>query len=263
MSRAGRRVELEPAFVLHHRAWRDTSRILDVFSRDHGRVALFARGVRGPKARLAPVLQPFQPLLLSWSGSGDAGQLTRAEPALDAARDAVPALPAAALMSGWYLNELLLKLTTRLDPQPALYARYEQALDALRAGEANAPVLRRFELQLLDELGYGLETQQEARTGRPIEAGSYYHFHPALGFVGLSSEPEPDAIAGASVLALAHGRIEGARAQEDPRRMMRPALDVLLEGRELRTRAVARAVARRPRGAAAPAGGTTGNGNAT
>jgi len=262
MSRAGRRVDLAPAFVLHHRPWRDTSRILDVFSRDHGRVALFARGVRGPKARLAPVLQPFQPLLLSWSGSGDAGQLTRAEPALDAERDAVPPLPPALLMSGWYLNELLLKLTTRLDPQPALYAHYEHALGAMRGGEAAAPVLRRFELQLLEQLGYGLDMQHEARTGRPIEAGSYYHFHPALGFVGLSSEPGPEAVAGASVLALAQGQFGDAHALEDARRVMRAALDLLLEGRELRTRAVARAVARRPR-RGAPGGGTTGNGNVT
>ncbi len=262
MSRAGRRAELEPAYVLHHRAWRDTSRILDVFSRDHGRLALFARGVRGPKARLAPVLQPFQPLLLSWSGSGDAGQLTNAEPALDAERDAVPPLPAAALMSGWYLNELLLKLTTRLDPQPELYAHYADALGAMRAGESAAPVLRRFELQLLEQLGYGLDTRHEARSGRPIEAGSYYHFHASLGFVGLSSEPGPEAVAGSSVLALAQGRFDGARALDDARRVLRAALDLLLEGRELRTRAVARAVARRPR-RGAPAGGTTGNGNAT
>jgi len=264
MSRAGRRAELEPAYVLHHRPWRDTSRLLDVFSRDHGRLALFARGVRGPKSKLAPVLQPFQPLLLSWSGSGDAGQLTRAEPALDAQRDAVPALPAAALMSGWYLNELLLKLTTRLDPQPALYAHYEAALDAMRAGVAAAPVLRRFELQLLEELGYGLDLTHDARTGRPIEAGSYYHFHPSLGFVGLSSDPGPEALPGASVLALAAGRFDEPRALDDARRVMRAALDLLLEGRELRTRAVAQAVARRPRRAGPNAGGgTTGNGNAT
>jgi DNA repair protein RecO (recombination protein O) len=258
MSRAGRRADLAPAYVLHHRPWRDTSRLLDIFARDHGRLALFARGVRGPKSRLAPLLQPFQPLLLSWSGSGDPGQLTRAEPALEAGRDAVPPLPAAALMSGWYLNELLLKLTTRLDPQPGLYGHYEDALAAMRAGGNVAAALRRFERQLLEELGYGLDMRHEARTGRPIEAGSYYHFHASLGFVGLSSEPGREAVSGASVLALAEGRFDDPRALDDARRVMRAALDLLLEGRELRTRAVAQAVARRPR-----RGGTTGNGNAT
>jgi DNA repair protein RecO (recombination protein O) len=263
MSRAGRRVELAPAYVLHHRPWRDTSRILDVFARDHGRLALFARGVRGPRSKLASVLQPFQPLLLSWSASGDAGQLTRAEPAMDASRDAVPPLPAAALMSGWYLNELLLKLTTRLDPQPALYGHYGDALAAMRAGQAVAPALRRFEMQLLEQLGYGLDLQREARTGRPIEAGSYYHFHASLGFVGISSDPGPEAVAGASVLALAAGCFDDGRALDDTRRVLRAALDHLLEGRELRTRAVARAVARRPRRGGPPGGGTTGNGTAS
>jgi len=263
MSAAGQRAELAPAYVLHHRPWRDTSRMLDVFSSDHGRLVLFARGVRGPKSRLAPLLQPFQPLLMSWIARGDAGQLTWAEPAFDAGRDAVPPLPAAALMSGWYLNELILKLTTRLDPQPHLYAHYEHALATMRAGEPVAAALRRFELQLLELLGYGLDTAHEARTGRPIEAGSYYHFHPSLGFVALSSEPGPDAVAGASVLALAQGGFEEARALDDARRVMRAALDHLLEGRELRTRAVAQAVARRPRRTGAAGGNTPGNGNPT
>lgn len=260
MNRAGRRVELAPAYVLHHRPWRDTSRLLDVFARDHGRLALFARGVRGPRSKLAPVLQPFRPLLLSWSGSGDAGQLTRAEPAMDAGSDAVPPLPAAALMSGWYLNELLLKLTTRLDPQPALYAHYEEALSAMRAGQSMAPVLRRFEMQLLEQLGYGLDLGYEARSGRPIEAGSYYHFHASLGLVEISSEPGPEAVAGASAFALAAGRFDDARALDDARRVMRAALDHLLEGRELRTRAVAQAVARRPRRGGTAGGGSKGNG---
>ncbi len=86
MSRAGRRVELTPAYVLHHRPWRDTSRILDVWSREHGRLSLFARGVRGGKSQLASLLQPFQPLLASWSGRGDAAQLTRVEAAADESR---------------------------------------------------------------------------------------------------------------------------------------------------------------------------------
>ena len=77
MSRHGRRTELEPGYVLHHRPWRDTSRILDVFTREHGRLSLFARGVRGPKSRLASLLQPFRPLLLSWSGHGDPGSARR------------------------------------------------------------------------------------------------------------------------------------------------------------------------------------------
>src|SRR5256885_6036810 len=93
------RMTLEPAFILHSREYRDTSRILDVFSERHGRITLFARGARGPKSKLAPLLMPFRPLLLSWSGRGDAAQLTGAE--LNG--EATP-LPARQVLPGFYLN---------------------------------------------------------------------------------------------------------------------------------------------------------------
>src|SRR5215468_5682498 len=108
MTRSTRRVALTPGYLLHHRPWRDTSRILEVLTREHGRLTLFARAVRGPAARLAPVLQPFWPLLLSWSGRGEAPPLRHAERADDAGP-----LPPACVMAAFYLNELLLKLTTR------------------------------------------------------------------------------------------------------------------------------------------------------
>ena len=123
------RIALEPAFVLHHREYRDTSRILDVFTAKHGRLTLFARGARGPKSKLASLLMPFRPLLVSWSGRGDAAQLTAAEPDGEALT-----LPPRQVLSGFYLNELIINLTTRHDPQPQLFER-------LRAGAA--PAVRR------------------------------------------------------------------------------------------------------------------------
>ena len=134
---------------------------------------------------------------------------------------------------------------------------YEQVA---RVGKALASPQR---LEMLELLGYGLDLRHEARTGRPIEPASYYHFHPSLGFAAISSEPGPEAIAGHSVLALATGRLDGPRALDDARRVMRAALDHLLEGRELRTRTVAQAVVRRPRRDAAVGSGTDGNGNAS
>ena len=236
----GRRVELAPVFVLHHRPWRDTSRMLDILSRDHGRLTLFARGVRGPRSRTASLLQPFTPLLASWTGSGDAAQLTHVE----AAAAGTAGLPAAALLSGWYLNELLLKLTLRVDPQPAVFDLYAQALGRLRAGAAPAPALRAFERDLLELLGYGLELRREARGGAPLRADAYYHFHADLGFVETAAGAD-NAYAGRSLLALADDDLQEALVLEDARRLMRAALDHALEGRELRTRAVARAVTRR------------------
>lgn len=239
----GRRVELAPVFVLHHRPWRDTSRMLDVLSREHGRLTLFARGVRGPRSRTASLLQPFTPLLASWTGSGDAAQLTHVE----AAAAGTVGLPAAALLSGWYLNELLLKLTLRVDPQPAVFDLYAQALDRIRTAPSPAPALRAFERDLLELLGYGLELRREARGGAPLRADAYYHFHADLGFVETPAGAD-NAYAGRSLLALADDDLQEAPVLEDARRLMRAALDHALEGRELRTRAVARAVSRRAAG---------------
>jgi DNA repair protein RecO (recombination protein O) len=236
MTRSSRRIELTPGYVLHHRPWRDTSRILEVLTREHGRLTLFARGVRGPRARLAPVLQPFQPLLLSFSGRGEAAQLTAAERAGEAA-----ALPAATLMAAFYLNELLLKLTTRHDPLPQLYDHYDATLRALRCGAALEPALRIFEKRLLEVLGYGLDLRSEASSGRPILAQVYYHFRPAQGLIA-AGDVRSGTLSGDSLLALAAEELASERALSDARRLLHSALAACLEGRQLSTRTVARAL---------------------
>lgn len=238
MTRTVRRVSLAPAYILHHRPYRDTSRILEVITRDHGRLSLFARGVRGPKAKLASVLQPFQLLLLSWSGRGEAAQLTGAESA-----DHDPSLPAASLMASFYLNELLMKLTTRHDPLPVLFDDYHATIEGLRRGMLLEPRLRIFEKRLLDALGYGLDLATQAHTGTAIEAAAYYHFRPAQGLVPTVAEAH-GALSGRSLISLANERLESARDLEDARRLLQSALAQCLEGRELTTRVVAKAVAR-------------------
>ena len=245
MSAGRRRVELAPLYVLHHRPWRDTSRMLEVFTREHGRLTLFARGVRGPKSRTASLLQPFRRLLGSWSGSGDAGQLTAVEAAPMAQQDGALELPAAALLSAWYLNELLLKLTLRTDAQPMIFDLYDEALGLLRTGEPVPPVLRMFERRLLELLGYGIEFGSEARTGAALQPEAYYHFHPGLGFVETRAAATDGVFAGRTLLAIAAEHWQESGVLEDARKIMRLALDGALEGRELRTRDVARAVSRR------------------
>jgi DNA repair protein RecO (recombination protein O) len=239
MSAQARRVQLAPGYILHHHPYRDTSRILEVLTRDAGRISIFARGVRGPKAKLASELQPFRLLLLSWSGKGDAPMLAGAESAPDAI-----ALPPACFMSGFYLNELLLKLTHRHDPVPAVFDAYHTALEALKQGAALEPTLRLFEKRLLDLLGYGVELDVDARTGAGIEPDAYYHFRPAYG-VFPAAEEASGALLGASLISLAREQISTARELEDAKRLLQAALAHCLEGRELSTRAVARSVARR------------------
>jgi DNA repair protein RecO (recombination protein O) len=239
MSRSTHRIELTAGYLLHHQPWRDTSRILEVLTREHGRLTLFARAVRGPAAKLAPVLQPFQPLLLSWSGRGEAPQLTAAE----RLRHCEP-MPPASLLAAFYLNELLLKLTTRHDPQPELFDHYHEALERLRVGGALEPPLRLFEKRLLEVLGYGLDLATEAHSGLRIEAQRYYHFRPGQGLCVASAE-HAGAVAGASLLDLADERLSSARALEDARRVLQAALAGCLEGRPLATRTVAKSMLRR------------------
>ncbi len=253
-----RRIELAAAYVLHHRPWRDSSRILDVLSRDHGRITLFARGVRGSRSQTASLLQPFRRLLLSWSGVGDAARLTQVD--LPVASDDRGAawhgpVPGPALLSGWYLNELLMALTVRNDPQPALFELYDETLGLLRVEPNPAAVLRRFERQLLEQLGYGIDFGADARSGERVRDGAYYHFHASLGFVEVAADERGSAIPGSSLLSIAAGDFTETHALEDARRIMRIAIDHVLEGRELRTRAVAQSIARsagqRSRGSAA------------
>jgi DNA repair protein RecO (recombination protein O) len=237
MSRSSRRVELTPGFVLHRRPFRDTSLIVEIFTRDHGRLTTFARGARGPRPRFHG-LQPFRALLLSFSGRGEAPQLTAAEP-----DGAAASLPATSLLAAFYLNELLIRLTERHDPHPELFEAYRVTLDGLRGGRGPEPLLRRFEKQLLDYVGFGVELAVDT-AGRAVEAGAYYHFLSARGV--LPAAPgAAGSCPGRVLLALAAEELlEDTADLKAARALLRAALDHCLEGRELSTRAVARSVAR-------------------
>jgi DNA repair protein RecO (recombination protein O) len=241
MSRSLQRVQLARAYVLHQRPFRDTSLIVEAFAREHGRLTLFAHGARGPRSRFT-ALQPFRPLLLSWSGRGEAPTLTAAESA-----DATPALAATQLLSGFYLNELLLKLLTRGDPHPELYDLYETTLAELRGAASAEPALRVFEARLLGFIGYGLNLAAEADTGKAVRAEAYYHFRPGVhGFV-VAEPAAPGSIAGQVLQELSRGELRGEPQLRAARALMRAALDHCLEGRELATRNMARSLASYPR----------------
>lgn len=157
MSQArGNRVMDVPAFLLHSYPYRETSLILDVFTRAHGRVALVAKGAKRPHSALRPVLVSFQRLALSWSGAGEIKTLVRAEWA-----GALQRLEGAGAMSGWYLNELLMHLLPREDPHEGLYDAYAAALASLCEDRPRQPILRYFEWRLLCEIGYGFELAAE------------------------------------------------------------------------------------------------------
>lgn len=150
MSSRAQRIQNVGAYMLHASAWRETSLIVQMFSREHGNVAMVAKGAKRPYSALRPVLAAFQPLRVSWSGGGEVKTLTRAE------LTGIRPLAGRSLMSAWYMNELLLRLLPREDPHPGLYEAYDAALLALEGGGRAASALRRFEWTLLEETGYGM-----------------------------------------------------------------------------------------------------------
>jgi len=226
-----------PAFVLHAWPYRETSLIVEAFTADHGRVAMVARGAKRPRSELRGLLQAFQPLLLSWFGQAELKTLARAE-----WRGGVPLPRGGALLCGFYLNELLLKLLAREDPHPQLYAAYERALVELAEGGEQATLLRRFELSLLGELGYAPQLACEADTGAPLDPAADYRYAfdrgPRRAPPGAAAEGV--LVRGATLLALAEGRYPDAETAAQAKRLMREVIDHHLEQRGIESRRVIR-----------------------
>ena len=236
---SSRRVSLEPAFLLHHHPWRDTSRILELLTRTHGRVSVVARGSRQSAATTGGALQSFTACLVSWSGRGEMGYLTGVE---RRPGNSVPGTEFSGerLMSGFYANELLLKLLQRHDPHPALFDAYATLLERLGALDQDAGrALRIFEKRLLEELGWGLNLEHEAASGAPVEPSRSYRYALDGGAEPIDGVAEGTLIfCGASLLALARETLDDPRSLADARRLLRAALDRLLDGRPMRTREV-------------------------
>ncbi|MDQ3026466.1 MAG: DNA repair protein RecO [Pseudomonadota bacterium] len=251
---------MDRGYVLHSYPYRETSLILQAWTEKHGRLGIVAKGARRPKSAARAVLVPFQLLSLDWFGRGELRTLKTAEPA-------APAIPLRGqnLLSAFYLNELLLKLTTRDDPHEGLFAAYDTAITELRElsrktgdgpsfprdrNEGPSPVfgieptLRRFELRLLQELGYALELAREAGTHAPIAAEREYLYVLERGAIPAPREGETPANAvklrGLTLLDLDSGRLEDASTVAQAKQLMRLLINHSLNGQELATRAMVR-----------------------
>lgn len=231
---ADRRPALEPAFLLHHRPFRDSSQILDVFSRDHGRLSLVARGSRGGKSRLKGILRPFQPLRLSWSIKSDLGTLTGAETA-----GPPTTFEGETLLSAFYVNELLLFFLHRHDPQPEIFALYAATLEALGATSHPARELRVFEIELLRLLGYALDLGSDADTGEPLDDDALYEYRLERGPVPARGRDGSRVVyRGAELKAVAALRFDDPEILRLGSQLLRPVIDFHLGGRELKSRKV-------------------------
>lgn len=227
---------LTPAFILHSRPYRDTSLLLDVFSEEQGRVGLVARGARSARSRQRALLQPFQPLLLGWTARGELGTLT----AVETNAPPVP-LRGTGLYSGFYLNELLARLLHRHDPHPELFPVYHDALRGLAEALNLEPVLRVFELRLLETLGYGLLLDCDADLGAPLDPERQYDYQLERGALPLRGDAAAGVqVSGRSLLAMAAERFDDDVVLRDAKRLTRAALDLYLGHAPLKTREVIR-----------------------
>lgn len=236
------RIDGQRAYVLHTYPYSETSLVLDVFSREHGRLPLLARGARRPRSALRGVLQAFQPLEIGWFGGGEVRTLARAE-----WLGGTPLLGGTALLLGYYLNELLLKLLPRDDAHQRLFDDYASIMQQLaRQGREHghtAPLLRRFEQSLLAELGYGLSLTQEAQTGTPVQAAGRYHYRVEQGPVALApgeaeGMPDGQVLYGKTLLDMANNDYTDPRTLAEAKQLMRTLIHHHLAGKPLQSRRI-------------------------
>ena len=231
---ARQRIDQQPGFVLHSYPYRETSLIVEVFSRDHGRVGLVAKGARRPMSQLRGVLMAFQPLLIDWSGGGEMKTLVRAE-----WMGGQPLLGGQALLCAYYANELLMRLMPREDAHPRLHQAYGEALRALAASEPQEVVLRRFELALLQELGYGMPLDGDAN-GEPVRVDTGYAYIIERGPVPVDEygSDDPSVVAGKTLLDMAAGDFRDTESLAGSKALMRRLIQHYLGGQQLQSRRV-------------------------
>lgn len=226
------RVELQPAYILHTRPYRDTSLIVDFLTPEFGRVSAVARGVRQRKGNKRQVLNPFSRLLISWQGKTDLKLLTSFE-----ADNHYLQLQGNYLYSGFYLNELLVRLLPEMDSHNAVFVDYEHSLNALSNAEALEPLLRRFEFHLLAELGYAVDFTHDARSHQPIDPAGFYACDIHEGFFSvLPVAPVQAFIKGECLLAIAADDYSDAETRLVAKRLTRMMLKPLLGARPLKSR---------------------------
>jgi DNA repair protein RecO (recombination protein O) len=230
-----RRVQHQPAYILHHRPFRDSSQLLDVISRDHGKLALVARGSRAAKSRLRGILRPFQALRLSWFIRSDLGTLTGAE------IDAAPlSLTGDALLSAYYVNELVLNFLHRHDAQPEIFDAYTRTLTALATSAELAANLRVFEIELLRLLGYALNLDHDAVAHEPLDAAEFYEYRVEQGPVRVNRQSGPMVFRGDLLRAIGLAQLDDPEVLRAAGMLLREVIGHHLDGKELKSRKVLR-----------------------
>ena len=225
------RVTQQPAFILHHYPYGETSALLEVFSLTHGRVGLIAKGARRAKSDLRAILCPFQPLAIGWSGKGELATLTQAEIAGE-----MILLSGRALYCGFYINELMLRLIHRHDPHERLFDAYRSALQGLQVAADHAATLRLFEKRLLDNLGYGLVLDRDGTHGAAIDPDAAYSYAIERGPLRAAANAQGAIVHGATLRALAAERLDTPAQLNEAKVLLRAVLAHYIGAQPLHSR---------------------------
>lgn len=227
------RQEAQPAFVLHTYPYRETSMVVEAFTRNFGRLPLLAKGAKRPSSALRGLLRAFQPLQLSWGGKSELRILHKAE-----WQGGLAPLQGTSLICGFYLNELLMRLLHRNDPHEQLFTYYQDALTALSMCKDYMPVLRDFEQRLLQELGYALTLDQDAARGEPIDPDSDYCYEIERGPVKLEENDcsHGRRVSAKTLLDMKRGDYSSAATRQQSKVLMRHILNHYLGDQPLHTR---------------------------
>lgn len=222
---------LQPAYVLHYRNYRETSFLVELLTKYAGRVSVIARGAKRPKSPMKGLIQPFIPLVVAWRGKGSLPTLQTAEMC-----DKPIELQRTKLLSGFYLNELLTYVLHHHSPCEGVFALYENVIQELSSASKAEPVLRKFEKNLLHELGYALQLDHEAHTNIPIRADQYYLFIPQEGFSLVQTKSNESIFRGETLLKIASDDFADVQVLRDAKKIMRLSLQSLLGSKQIKSR---------------------------
>jgi DNA repair protein RecO (recombination protein O) len=227
------RHDAQPAFVLHTYPYLETSLIVEAFTRNFGRITLVAKGAKRPASALRGLLRAFQPLLLAWGGKSELRTLYKAE-----WQGGQPPVQGTAVICGFYLNELLVRLLHRNDPHERLFTYYQEALTALSTATDYIPTLRRFEQRLLQELGYALILTNDVESGKAINPDDSYCYEIERGPIALNGRNCPSnlQLSGKTLLDMKQGDYSAPLTRQQSKALMRYLLNHYLGDKPLHTR---------------------------
>ncbi len=232
-------IEGEPAYLIHQRPYSETSQIINLFSRHYGRVDAIAKGSKRPKSKFKSFLQPFSPILVSWSGRSQLKTLR----SVDISSGKQSNVSRKHLMSAFYLNELILSFLTTADPYPDLFDAYSLAINNLSNADSSEIILREFEIQLLTEIGYAINFQTEAMSSKKIEPNLSYRFIAEEGFVSsVTSSARDTLIKGSVIQSIDRKDFSQPQTMRVAKRIIRESVKYHLSGKELNTKKVVKSL---------------------